>query len=156
MNIQIKQQLNTTGNAPEIEQHQLYQKAMLQHHKSPVGFEKEITATNSAQGVNAACGDEIEVHAHVIEHQINSLAFHGDSCAICRASASMLCENLAGLSIDEAKKLSEKIITSVQDNVAFIGELADKFSPLMSVQKFPVRKQCALLPWQTILLALKD
>lgn len=137
-------------NVHERSKHHLYQEKMLEHHKNPVGFLQSITVTHSADGANAACGDEIVVQAQISQRQIKALAFHGDSCAICRASASMLCENLAGMSVDEGEKLSEQIVIALKDNIHFIGELAVQFAPLASVQKFPIRKQCALLPWQTL------
>lgn len=135
-------------------QYQLYQQAMLEHHKAPIGFEIAIESTHHADGYNAACGDEIFMEAFINGNQVQQIGFHGDSCAICRASASMACENLPGVTIDEAKLLSQQIVAALTDDVTFIGELATQFSPLMSVQKFPVRKQCALLPWQTALTLL--
>ncbi len=135
-------------------EHQLYQQAMLNHHKFPVGFERKILVTHSANGVNPACGDEIVMQLELADERLQALAFHGDSCAICRASASMLCQHLSDYSIDEALALTNQIIVAVQDNVALIGQLSANFAPLMSVQKFPVRKQCALLPWQTLQKAL--
>jgi len=140
----------------DVVNHQLYQQAMLAHHKSPVGFNETIHTSLQAEGVNAACGDEIDLHIEVHQGQIIRVAFHGDSCAICRASASMLCQHLQTLALAQARQLGQHIIISLTDNVSFIGDLAEKFSPLMSVQKFPVRKQCALLPWQTLLLAIDE
>lgn len=145
-----RQSAADTSNISERSQHQLYQEKMLAHHKNPVGFLQNIRVTHSADGFNAACGDEIVVQAEVVGQQIKAIAFHGDSCAICRASASMLCQHLTGISVDEGEQLSEQIVIALKDNVHFIGELADKFAPLASVQKFPIRKQCALLPWQTL------
>jgi len=130
-------------------QHQLYQKDMLLHHKNPIGFNRIIKFSHHSDGYNAACGDEITIQIEVKSADVFAIAFLGDSCAICRASASLLCENIEGLSIEIAQQLCQQIIVSIKDNVAMIGELAEKFSPLLSVQKFPVRKQCALLPWQT-------
>jgi len=136
------------------QQHQLYQQALLTHHKKPVGFEKDVTVHSEAEGYNAACGDEISIGIEIEFNKVKAISFHGDSCAICRASASLLCLNLPKLSKIEAASLSQQIVLSIEENITVIGELADKFSPLLAVQQFPVRKQCAILPWATFSRAL--
>jgi len=142
-------------NPPLIaKQHHLYQQALLAHHKKPVGFEKKIAVHSTAEGYNAACGDEITVAIERELNQIKAISFQGDSCAICRASASLLCLHLSKLTQKEALTLSQQILLSIEENITVIGELADKFSPLLAVQQFPVRKQCAMLPWTTFKRAL--
>lgn len=137
-----------------VQTHQLYQQAMLAHHKAPIGFENKITATHSQQGVNPACGDEIEVQLQIVDSKVVELAFHGDSCAICRASASIMCQQLKEMNLSDTQALSQQLISLLNNDISMIGELAKSFEPLITVQKFPVRKQCALLPWTTLLLAL--
>ena len=136
------------------QQHQLYQKALLNHHKDPVGFDVEINGNCQAQGQNIACGDEISITIEVENHQIKALAFNGDSCAICRASASLMCAHLAKLTINEAEVVSQQLVTSIKENTALVADLAKLFSPLLAIQQFPVRKQCAILPWTTLSRAL--
>ncbi|WP_175573105.1 MULTISPECIES: iron-sulfur cluster assembly scaffold protein [Thalassotalea] len=140
-------------------QHQLYQTALLAHHKHPVGFELAINADASYEGVNPACGDEITVSCE-IKHQgelsvIKAIAFHGDSCAICRASASIMCQEAQGITLVEAMLMAQQLTGALSTNISMIGELAEQFSPLLMIQQFPVRKQCALLPWNTLMETLK-
>lgn len=141
------------------QQHQLYQAALLAHHKKPVGFELVINADASHNGVNPACGDEITVSCEIKHQQessvINAIAFHGDSCAICRASASIMCQEVQGLTLVEATLLIHQLVGALSTNIAMIGELAEQFSPLLMIQQFPIRKQCALLPWNTLRETLK-
>jgi len=138
----------------------LYQEALLAHHKDPIGFELNINVSHSAQGFNAACGDEIEVALEINnagkQQQIKYITFHGDSCAICRASASMLCQNLSGYSIEKVSCLAQEIVQSLQGDVEFNHEHSEMFAPLLAVKKFPVRKQCAILPWTTLLSAISS
>ncbi|MDC1256035.1 iron-sulfur cluster assembly scaffold protein [bacterium] len=150
------QALSASKLKSPIKQHQLYQKALLEHHKNPIGFQSKITIHGQSQGHNAACGDEITVAIEVENETIKALSFHGDSCAICRASASLLCFHLTELTLDEGKGLGQKIMAALDNNIAVIGELAEQFSPLLAVQQFPVRKQCAILPWVTFSLALEN
>ncbi len=137
-------------------QQQLYQQAMLSHHKAPVGFERKINVSHSANGVNPACGDEIYLTAEIQNNLIHQLAFSGDSCAICRASASILCQLLENQSVQQALLVSEQLQLALENNSALELHLVQALSPLMIVKKFPVRKQCALLPWLTLERALAD
>jgi nitrogen fixation NifU-like protein len=136
----------------------LYQQALLAHHKAPIGFELDIEISSSAEGFNAACGDEILVALEIKysggQQQVKYIAFHGDSCAICRASASMLCQHLSGYSLEKVSGMAQQVIQSIKGNVELTEEYCEIFSPLIAVQQFPVRKQCALLPWTTLLSAI--
>jgi len=77
-------------------QESLYQKALLAEHQKPVGFGIDIEkVSHNAQGYNPACGDEIIIACDITENVINHIGFSGDSCAICRASASILCKGCA-------------------------------------------------------------
>jgi len=129
---------------------QLYQQALLAHHKSPFGFSKMGDFTHQADGENAACGDEITVSLTISEQNIHEIGFAGDSCAICRASASIMCQHLSGRTLDDSLQLVEKV------NEHFVKQIPFKqaFTPLNAVFNLPIRQQCALLPWNTLLLAL--
>jgi nitrogen fixation NifU-like protein len=138
------------------EQGQLYHQALLKHHKKPVGFAVNLLADGQAVGENAACGDEITIEFTIKNGQINELAFHGDSCAICRASASLLCLHLKDLDLLSVRAVNNAMITFITDNKALLAPWSDVFSALSVVQQFPVRKQCAILPWTTFKDALDN
>ncbi|GHE92213.1 iron-sulfur cluster assembly scaffold protein [Thalassotalea profundi] len=135
---------------------QLYQEVLLKHHKTPTGFEVEINNTHSADGVNAACGDEIVVYAQVEAGTITALGFSGDSCAICRASASIMCSYLTNVEVDQVEAIIEHTISII--NSTHTDELicAEVLQPLLAVGKFPVRRQCAILPWRTFVKAVLE
>ena len=133
----------------------LYQQALLQHHKNPVGFEKKINFNHEASGSNAACGDEISIQLEFDECNIHSVAFYGDSCAICRASASILCQQLPGSSVQQASEQVQQILAGLQGQQVF----PEAAVALAAVSQYPVRKQCALLPWtalQEIIATLEE
>ena len=143
--------INTSSDAIK-----LYQQALLKHHKLPVGFEREIKSTHSADGVNAACGDEITVYAQIVSGNIIALGFSGDSCAICRASASIMCQYLTHRKIDEVDAFIEGAIDVINSAKTDESVYVQALEPLLAVRKFPVRKQCAILPWRTFAKALFD
>tara|TARA_R110001583_G_scaffold3468_9_gene22148 strand:+ start:3668 stop:4096 length:429 start_codon:yes stop_codon:yes gene_type:complete len=124
----------------------LYQQALLAHHKTPVGFERDIEVTDELDGHNAACGDDITVQINIVGSVITQSAFSGDSCAICRASASIMCQQVEQLSITDCSALYYQFFASLNGKQAF----TDVFLPLSTVAQYPVRQQCALLPWQTL------
>lgn len=132
----------------------LYQQALLKHHKTPVGFELEFDITHRAEGVNAACGDEIIIYTQVTAGIIVELGFSGDSCAICRASASMMCQHLINQPIDNIEEIIDDIIAIISSPNDEKPRFERQLQPLLAVRKFPVRKQCAILPWRTFALAL--
>ncbi|XQW85725.1 iron-sulfur cluster assembly scaffold protein [Thalassotalea piscium] len=135
---------------------QLYQQGLLQHHKAPFGFELEFDATHQAEGVNPACGDEIVVKAKVISGIITEVAFFGDSCAICRASASMMCQHLVNQKVGQVEPVIESVIETLGASNQDVPQFSEALYPLIAVRKFPVRKQCAILPWRTFAVALTN
>ena len=136
----------------------VYQQQMLSHHKQPVGFEMVINATAQAEGENANCGDEITILIEIDEEDINRvkrIAFNGDSCAICRASASILCQQLSQQFTGDIEQSSREIISRLTNSKVFeINGLAQAYQALSIVNKYPIRKQCAVLPWTTLQAAL--
>lgn len=128
------------------QQHQLYQQTLLMHHKNPIGFNGTIQATHQACGENAVCGDEIIVEILVVKNVIQQVVFSGESCAICRASASLLCEQINTLPLAKVKEMIVDLTASIVNKRPFM----DVFLPLAALTKYPVRQQCALLPWQTL------
>jgi nitrogen fixation NifU-like protein len=134
----------------------LYQQNLLEHHKNPIGFKKTISVTHFASGDNAVCGDEITVEVNIIAGKIQQLAFLGESCAICRASASMMCQYLLHQSLEDIDDLIK--IPTALINGDYAGEVTatECFSSLAVIKKYPVRKQCALLPWQTFVNAINE
>jgi len=135
--------------------HQLYHEVIKQHSRSPIGAGKKMASTHGADGYNPSCGDELniylELNADTPEAEIKSVGFNADACAICTASASLLCQHSAGKTVAE-------LLTDIQ---AFAQSLNQK-SPvpiqslecLSAVVKHPSRINCALLPWQTLRKAM--
>jgi hypothetical protein len=55
--------------------------------------------------LNPLCGDHIWVSLEVKDEHVQGIAFEGQSCAICKASASMMTANVKGKSVAEAEQL---------------------------------------------------
>lgn len=60
---------------------------------------------------NPLCGDHLQLTLKVdAEGIIREVGWDGDGCAISQASASMLGEELVGMSMDEARKLDKQLV----------------------------------------------
>lgn len=131
---------------------QLYQDVILDHNRKPRNFGKLERASHGAEGLNPLCGDHIWVTLDVKDDQVQAIAFEGQSCAICKASASMMTTNVKGKSVAEAEQLvaefrdmaTGKLDVAEQPN--HLGRLA----VFAGVKDLPSRVKCAILPWHTL------
>ena len=130
----------------------LYQETIKKHNLSPIGADIAFAHTHSAEGYNPSCGDELDLYFKLTTAgKIEKIGFQADACAICKASASMLCEHSHGKSVDslreDAKHISAAMHTQSDIKIASLNALA-------GVSAHKTRINCALLPWQTLINAL--
>ncbi|HXV14748.1 MAG TPA: SUF system NifU family Fe-S cluster assembly protein [Candidatus Krumholzibacteria bacterium] len=137
---------------------ELYQEMILDHHKHPRNFGRLTGANRHAEGFNPLCGDRVTVYALVEGDEIRDLSFEGSGCAICMASASVMTDELAGQTIDDAERLYVRFHDLVTGESAKEPDLdaLGKLAVFMGVREFPVRVKCATLPWHALRAALKD
>ncbi len=137
------------------ELHDLYQDIILDHNKRPRHYGSLAEYTHSAEGYNPICGDKLTVFLVVKDARIEAIQFEAACCAICKSSASMMTEALAGKSLEEAaaieQRVAELLSTEIEVDLSVDGEIA----ALGGVRKFPARIKCATLPWKTTRSALK-
>ena len=74
----------------------LYQEVILDHNKKPRNFGIVTPASHHAEGHNPLCGDHISVTLNLAGECVEAIAFQGESCAICKASASMMTAAVKG------------------------------------------------------------
>lgn len=135
------------GEASAATLAELYREVVLAHAARPVGFEASIEATHTAHGNNPLCGDDVTVQLQVGDGQVVAAAFSGESCAICTASVSLLCEHLPGRSVDDIGALAGGFEHAIADEDD--AHCPDFLQPMLGVRQYPARLQCALLPWRT-------
>ena len=132
---------------------ELYHQLLLDHNKSPRNFRVLPDANRIAQGTNPICGDNYTLYARMDGDVVQELTFQGSGCAISKASASLLTENLKGKTRAEVKAMFDKVrdlITTGHSD----GDLG-KVASLSGVHKFPARVKCALLPWHAVAAAVE-
>jgi len=135
---------------------QLYQEVILDHNRKPRNFGSILGANRHAEGHNPLCGDHIKLSMNLLDDRIETIAFEGEGCAICKASASMMTGAVKGKSVRDAETLVEE----------FRGMATGTFDPdnqnshlgrlkiFAGVKDLPSRVKCAILPWHTLHAAL--
>ncbi len=129
----------------------LYQEVILDHNRKPRNYGTLAHASHQASGHNPLCGDHIEVTLNLGGECIDSIAFQGASCAICKASASMMTVAVKGKIRVDAETLIQEFLAMVTgkldlDSQNHIGRLA----VFAGVCDLPTRVKCAILPWHTL------
>ena len=132
---------------------EFYRETVLRHSVEPVGFHKAIDVTHEAERYNPLCGDRVTVKFHVEENVIEDAAFEGEACAICLASASLLCAHAPGLSPAELAHTGQQLGALLDGQDA--GEVSADLRSLAGVRRYPSRIRCALLPWEAAGKALE-
>ena len=135
---------------------ELYQQVILDHNKKPRNFREIEGATNTAEGHNTTCGDQLTVYLTVAGDRVEDVSFVGVGCAISKASASMMTQIVKGKTAAEAGTLFHEFHRMV------LGELDEENEPnslgrlkiFAGVRDFPARVKCASLSWHTMNAAL--
>jgi len=132
----------------------LYQEVILDHNRKPRNYGALPNVSHHAEGHNPLCGDRITVALHLDGARIDAIAFEGESCAICKASASMMTVAVKGKSRREAETLIREFRDMATgklgaDGLVHIGRL----SVFAGVRDLPTRVKCAILPWHTLAAA---
>lgn len=133
---------------------ELYQQVILDHSKSPRNFYKMPAPNRTAQGHNPLCGDNITLFMIMDGETIKDISFQGSGCAISKASASLLTENLKGKTKAQVKALFDQVhqmVTTGKRDGADLGKLA----VFAGVHRFPARVKCAILPWHAAMAAVE-
>ena len=129
----------------------LYQEVILDHNKKPRNYGALENASHHAVGHNPLCGDHIDVALNLAGECIDGIAFQGESCAICKASASMMTAAIKGKTRADAEILIQEFLAMATGKLDLerpnhIGRLA----VFAGVCDLPTRVKCAILPWHTL------
>jgi len=113
---------------------QLYREYILEHYKHPHNHGSLQHADMQAHDLNPLCGDELTFQLSLDEQgKVTEVAFDGHGCAISQASASMLSDELKGLSTEELLKLDRQTVLD-----------------LLGIDISATRMKCALLSLKVV------
>ena len=113
----------------------IYQQQILDHARHPHNFGTLEGATVSHEEHNPLCGDRVRIDLLIEHGTIVDVRFSGRGCAISQASASLLTDELRGMSVEEARQYRK------DDLLELIG---------IPLSKNPTRLRCALLSLKTL------
>jgi len=143
------------NNAPLAKDEQLkrlYRETLLRHVNQPVGYLKSLNTTHRNEQFNPLCGDRVILLLEVTNSTILDAGFEGESCAICKASASMLCELAPGRSKRDMTEIRHWLESALAGDDR-PGPHPD-LQALLGVRNYPTRIDCARLPWKALEAAL--
>ena len=123
----------------------LYRDVIKQHAANPVGYRLQINTTHQHEEYNPLCGDRILMQLQITEDRVVAAAFDGEACAICMASASLLCDIVPGKPVSHLDELHH-LLQAALENEPDTGGI-EELKPLLGVKRYPSRIRCATLPW---------
>ena len=138
---------------------ELYQSIILDHNRRPKNYGALEGANHRAEGRNPSCGDEVRVELRVTDERIEDVRFTAAGCAVSRASASIMTQNVKGKSREEVDRLFQQFhglvtgkVRPNEQEARALGELA----AFAGVARFPIRVKCASMPWHVLQAALRS
>ena len=131
----------------------LYSKEILKRSQTVNSTQKPLIVTHSHRVSNPICGDRVECVLHVSNQRVVDAWVHVKGCALCKASASLLADNLIGSSTEQVSVRVVKFIGDVAEILE--GYSSDSEASLFdALPSAPARRECVVLPWQCIQVAL--
>lgn len=112
---------------------EVYRENILEHYKHPRHRGTLEHPDVSYEDANPLCGDRLRMDLQVKDGTIQAVRFSGVGCSISQAAASMLCERIEGMPVDEVKKIGR-----------------DDVLEMLGIELGPVRLKCGLLALKTL------
>jgi nitrogen fixation protein NifU and related proteins len=112
----------------------IYREQIIDLYENPLNFGHLDPNDFSYEEDNPLCGDVIRIDVRLgANNEIAEISWSGDGCAISQASASLLTEEVKGMSLDEVKKFPK-----------------ERLLELLGVQLSMLRVKCALLSFKVL------
>ena len=132
----------------------LYKQVILDHSKHPRN-NGDIENSYKLEMLNPSCGDKITVSVKLVDDIIDDIKFLGTGCSISMASASMLTEELKGLSVQKANEKIHDFLNMIMGTEFNEENLEDSIA-LQNISQLPARVKCATLAWKITEKILED
>lgn len=117
----------------------LYRDYILEHYRRPHNFGVLESPSATFEGANPLCGDRITMQIGIRDGKVAEVAFTGRGCAISQASASLLTDEVKGMTVEQ--------VTAFQ---------AADLLELLGIEISPARLKCAMLSLDTLGHALGE
>jgi nitrogen fixation NifU-like protein len=134
----------------------LYPRIVLEHCRRPRNFRVPQDANRKACGDNPLCGDHIDLYVRMEQGAIRDIAFAGVSCAVAKASASLMTEAMMGRDAARGRALLRKFEQMVRSAGTEPDPELGELHAFADVRDFPSRVQCAMLAWDALRIVLQE
>lgn len=130
----------------------IYTQVILENSRNPRNKRTLEDADIKEPGHNPSCGDEIVLELKHDGKVITDAAFTGHGCAISQAATSVMCDEIVGKTLEEAKEMAKIYIGMIKredisdEDLEKIGDAA----AFQNISNMPQRVKCALLSWKTL------
>lgn len=127
----------------------LYQDIIVDHVKRPRRQGLHEGATVESHQLNPTCGDEVTLQLTLDGDTVTDAAWTGRGCMVSQSSASILAEQLPGLTVAEVDERIESFRASMRSRgeIPVDEELLGDAVALEGAAKFVARVKCAMLAW---------
>lgn len=136
----------------------IFREIIIDHSQRPRRHGHLEHPSHHGSGDNPLCGDKIRLEL-LIDDQglIQDAAINAVGCAISTASASLMVDQLVGLSIKQATAMFDQVHKMLVQSEA-PGDLEElrELAALQVVRQYPMRVKCASLCWHVLRHALSD
>ncbi|MFR1323944.1 MAG: Fe-S cluster assembly sulfur transfer protein SufU [Ezakiella massiliensis] len=109
-------------------------------------------------GHNPSCGDEITIVVKFDGDKIADASYHGEGCAISKASTSFMIDTIKGQTIDQAKVIIQSYLDMIRGGKLTAEQMKSLKDArvLENIKNMPARVKCATLSWHTMQNILAD
>lgn len=135
----------------EMSPPELYHPRLLEHNRTPHGFEKRPGAQITLEAINPLCGDRFTVYLDISDGVIAKASFHGYGCAVSKASASVLMQKIQGRPVGMIRNLVTDFLQHLQgDATQGPGPDDPELALFLPARRYPGRLGCATLAWESL------
>jgi nitrogen fixation protein NifU and related proteins len=107
----------------------IYREQIIDLYENPLNYGKLADPSFDYEEDNPLCGDVIHIYVKLDENQrVHDVSWEGHGCAISQASASLLTEEIKGMSLEQVKAFDR-----------------DELMALLGIELSMTRVKCALL-----------
>ena len=104
---------------------------------------------------NSICGDVMKIYLIIKNDKIENFKYECESCIYCQASVSLLSRSVINKSIEKVKNFAEQGKNCFDKSSKSFDKEWKEFDKIMNKNN-KARKECLLLPFQTMLNALNS
>ncbi|MFK4299140.1 nitrogen fixation NifU-like protein [Arthrobacter sp. GAS37] len=140
------------GLMPTASMNELYGEAIRSESRKQTGRGTTNVSGATANRRTLTCGDSITVEITTRSDGcgIESVTWDGEGCSVMLASASMMSEHVSGGSLIEMRESVGRLRRIVTEKNTPVLTRRPYEAALGSVQLFPNRRRCAMLPWEAL------